>query len=493
MHALLINPGFPDTFWGYRHALKLIGRRALFPPLGLLTVAALMPADWELRVVDMNVRRLTRRDIAWADTAWITGMTIQAAFVRDVISRCKAAGVRTIAGGPLFTCEPEAFDDVDHLVLGEAEVTLPLFLSDLAAGIPRHRYSIPKKPDITKTPIPRWELINPRHYSAMCLQFTRGCPFDCDFCNVTALFGRKPRTKTIDQIIAELDAIIKVGHRGDVFFVDDNLIGNKKAARDLVIALKDWRRDNPSIRFYTEASINLADDPQLVSDLVDAGFDTVFIGIETPDELALAACSKKQNLKRDLVADVRKLHAAGLQVQAGFILGFDTDTASSFARLVEFINRTGIMTAMVGVLQAPVGTRLYERLRLEGRLLGNTSGNNVSGETNFRTLLPSNTLQAGYRQVMSQLYKVGVFRERLKTFLSNYELPIVRPALRAEQWWTFIKAAFVLGIIKPGRLHYWRLLAWVLCHRRAHLPLAMRLWIEGYHYREVCRRQLGLV
>lgn len=492
MRALLINPAFPDTFWGYRHALKITGQHALFPPLGLLTVAAMLPGDWQLRVVDENVRRLRRCDLAWADSAWITGMTVQASAARRVIERCRSAGVRTVAGGPLFTCEPEAFEEVDHLILDEAELTLPPFLADLAAGTPKRRYTATQKPDVTTTPIPRWDLINPRHYAGMCVQFSRGCPYDCDFCNVTALFGRRPRTKTPAQMVAELDAIVATGHRREVFFVDDNLIGNLKAARHLVPALQRWRRANPGVRFYTEASINLADDARLTADLVDAGFDTVFVGIETPDEEALAACHKRQNLRRDLVADVRKLHAAGLQVQAGFILGFDTDTPSSFVRMVEFITRSGIMTAMVGILQAPVGTRLYERLRVEGRLLGNPSGNNVTTQTNIRTLLPHETLQAGYCRVMDQIYDAKAFYARLRTFLADYQLPKLPQPRRLGRWRMFMRATWALGVIKRGRYHYWRHVAWVLRHRPRHLPLAIRLAVEGHHFREICRRQLGV-
>lgn len=492
MRALLINPAFPDTFWGYRHALKFIGRKAHFPPLGLLTVAAMLPEDWELRLVDLNVRSLTRRDLDWADSAWITGMTVQASSAHEVVRRCKAAGVTTVAGGPLFTCEPEAFEDIDHLVLNEAEVTLPPFLDDLAAGCARHCYTNEEKPDVTTTPIPRWDLIRPQDYGSMCIQFSRGCPFDCDFCNVTALFGHRPRTKTPDQITAELDAMLAAGKNDAVFFVDDNLIGNKRSARELMPALQDWRRANPGVRFYTEASINLADDPKLTTDMVDAGFDSVFIGIETPDEASLASCNKRQNLRRDIAADVRKLHAAGIQVQAGFILGFDTDTPSSFGRMVEFISQSGIMTAMVGILQAPVGTKLFERLSVEGRLLGNTAGDNVSCETNVRTLMPKDTLESGYRDVMKRLYNPKPYYQRLKTFLGDYQLPATRVPVTFAHWWTFAKVSFSLGVRDRGRLYYWRLIAWVLRHRPSQLPLAVRLWVEGYHFREVCKRQLGV-
>lgn len=492
MRALLINPAFPDTFWGYRHALKFIGKKAHFPPLGLLTVAAMLPEDWELRLIDLNVRRLRSSDLQWADSAWITGMTVQGRSAHDVVRRCKAAGVKTVAGGPLFTCEPEAFDDVDHLVLNEAEVTLPAFLADLEAGCARHCYTNEEKPDVTQTPIPRWDLVSPRDYGSMCVQFSRGCPFDCDFCNVTALFGHRPRTKTPEQITAELDAMLASGKTNAVFFVDDNLIGNKRAARELTQTLQRWRRAHHGVRFYTEASINLADDPKLTADMVDAGFDTVFIGIETPDEESLASCNKRQNLRRDIAADVRKLHRAGLQVQAGFILGFDTDTPSSFARMVTFIKRSGIMTAMVGILQAPVGTKLYQRLSIEGRLLGNTAGDNVSCETNVQTLLPKETLESGYRDVMKNLYSPDAYYQRLKTFLMDYELPAVRLPVTAASWWAFMKITFSLGIVKTGRSYYWRLIGWVLRHRPSHLPLAVRLWVEGYHFREVCRRQLGV-
>lgn len=494
MRALLLNPQVPDTFWGYRHALRIIGRRAAFPPLGLLTVAAMLPKHWELRLIDLNVRRLRPRDLDWADSAWITGMAVQRDAAKKVIAQCRASGggVRTVAGGPLFTCEPEAFPEVDHLILDEAEASLPAFLADLGAGTPKRIYRAAAKPDLSLTPVPRWDLINPRHYGTMSVQFSRGCPYDCDFCNVTSLLGHRPRTKQPAQVITELDAIAATGFRDAVFFVDDNLIGNPRAARKLLDVLKPWKQAHPRSRFFTEASINLADDAKLTAELVEAGFDTVFVGIETPDEVALTACHKRHNLHRDLVADVRKLHTAGLQVQGGFILGFDTDTPDAFARLREYVTNSGIMTAMVGLLQAPVGTRLYERMTREGRILGGFTGNNVADATNIQTILPLDTLQAGYRQVMHRLYEPRAFLRRLQTFLNDYPLPTKRPRVGVNAWWTFLKASLALGVLKPGRFRYWQLLAWTATHRRRHLPLAVRLWVEGHHFREICRRQLSI-
>ncbi len=491
MRVLLINPASPDTFWGYRHALRFVGRKALLPPLGLLTIAAMLPPEWELRLIDMNVRPLTQQDLAWADAAWISAMTVQEQSAREVIARCAAQGVRTVAGGPLFSCDPDAFSGVDHLVLGEAETTLPPFLRDLALGQPQRRYQSADKPALTHSPVPRYDLVRPRDYHALSVQFSRGCPFDCDFCNVTSMLGKTPRTKTPDQLIRELDAIARTGFHGGVFFVDDNLIGSKHAIRTLLPPLQRWHEAHPRIRFFTQASINLADDAKLTADLVSAGFDTVFVGIETPDAEALASCHKRQNLKRDLVANVRKLHHAGLQVQAGFILGFDTDTPLSFTRLVEFIRDSGIITAMVGILQAPTGTRLYERMRHEGRLLGRFTGNNVAAQTNIQTRLSPTTLHDGYRRVMHDLYNAKDFRRRLKTFLRDYRLPSASANLQPAQVWTFLKASVSLGLLKHGRSHYWRLLAWTATHRPRHLPLAVRLWVEGHHFRTICRQQLG--
>jgi radical SAM superfamily enzyme YgiQ (UPF0313 family) len=491
MHALLVAPEFPDTFWSFRHALRFVRKRASFPPLGLLTVAAMLPREWQLRVVDMNVNSLSDADLAWADSVWIGGMTIQKDSALAILRRCREVGVMTVVGGPMATCEPELFAEADHLVLNEAEVTLPPFLNALAAGKAERMYQSDVKPDLRASPTPRWDLIQMKHYASMSLQFSRGCPYDCDFCNVTALLGKRPRTKAPRQVIAELDALYDAGWRSGVFFVDDNLIGNRREVRKLLPEIIGWRKGKRPLPLFTEATINLADDEPLQQAMVAAGFDTVFVGIETPDEASLAECSKNQNRDRDLTADVRKLHRAGLQVQAGFIVGFDADTPSIFQRQIDFIQRSGIVTAMVGLLQAPVGTRLYESLATQGRLVANMTGDNVDGSTNVLTKMPQEVLQRGYRRIMNTIYAPDAYYRRVKQFLRDYHPPKSDGTARWSQLPTLIRSMWGLGVLGPGRTFYWRLLTWTAVRCPQHFALAVRLWIYGHHFREVCRRRLS--
>ena len=486
MNLLLVYPSFPDTFWSFRHALRFVRKRAAFPPLGLLTVAAMLPGQWSQRLVDTNVRALTDDDLDWADMVFVSGMTLQRESAREIVSSCKAAGVRVVAGGPLFSSEYQDFDQVDHFVLGEAEVTLPELLSDLERGVARRVYEAGDYPDLRETPTPLWELAAMKSYASMSLQYSRGCPFDCDFCNVTALFGHRPRTKRAEQIIEELDRISGLGWRGAVFFVDDNLIGNKKALKtDLLPALIEWRRGRRYITFQTEASINLADDPELMRMMVQAGFDTVFIGIETPDEDCLRECNKNQNRRRDLVEAVKSIQRAGLQVQGGFIVGFDGDTPSIFQRQIDFIQRSGIATAMVGLLQAPPGTRLYERLKRDGRLLGKSTGDNVDGTTNVRTIMGIDTLRDGYRNLMEQLYSPKHYYRRVKTFLREYRAPRFGTRPRLVEMLAFSRSILHLGILGRERFQYWKLVCWTLLRRRRSFSTAITLSIYGHHFRKV--------
>jgi len=399
MNALLIYPEFPDTFWSFKHALKFIRKKASFPPLGLLTVASMFPEEWVKRLVDVNVANLTDKDLEWADCVFFSSMVVQRKSAHQLIKRCKEAGVKIVAGGPLFTSEHEQFKDVDHFVLNEAEITLPSFLEDLKNGCAKPVYRSPDFADVRETPAPLWKLANLKKYASMGIQYTRGCPYQCEFCDVTALFGRRTRTKNTEQIIDELDTFYNLGWRGNVFFVDDNLIGNRRSLKkDLLPAIIKWQENHTGITFNTEVSINLAKDEVLLEMMSKAGFNTVFVGIETPDTDSLAECGKSQNEGRDLAEDVRIIQRAGLQVQAGFIVGFDNDTPSIFQRQIDFIQKTGIVTAMVGLLQAPTGTRLYERLKKEGRLLGRMTGDNADGSTN---IIPNNmdadTCREGYK------------------------------------------------------------------------------------------------
>lgn len=492
MKVLLLYPEFPDTFWSFKHALKFIGKRAALPPLGLLTVAAMLPEEWEKRLVDVNVRKLREKDLAWAEVVFISGMIAQQRSAHELIARCRAAGKTIVAGGPLFTLGHAQFPEVDHFVLNEAEVTLPEFLHDFAIHTARRMYASLALPDLHQTPTPLWKLADMKRYASMSVQFSRGCPFDCEFCNVTAMFGHRPRTKTTAQMIAELDSLHRAGWRGPVFFVDDNFIGNKRALREeLLPALIQWQKGRRRIQFYTEASINLADDEELMRLMFEAGFNQVFVGIETPEEAGLAECNKRQNQKRDLVADVKRIQRAGLEVQGGFIVGFDSDTPSIFTRQIEFIQQSGIVTAMVGLLQAIPGTKLHQRLNVQGRLIGQTTGNNLDGTTNFITRMNRETLREGYRNLMKYIYAPRPYYQRIRTLLREYTPPKIGGSLSWRYLMAFLIANVRLGIFGRERFQYWGLLIWTCFRRPAHFSLAVGLSIYGYHFRKTCR-VLGL-
>lgn len=486
MNVLLLYPEFPDTFWSFTHALKFVRKRASYPPLGLLTVAAMLPEEWALRLVDLNVARLSEEDLAWADYAFIGGMVVQKRSAVDVIRRCRRAGLVVVGGGPLFTCDPDSFSDVDHLVLNEAEITLPPFLADLAEGCARRVYRSTELPDVRTTPPPRWDLADLNQYASMSIQFSRGCPYDCDFCNVTALFGHRPRTKTTAQILEELSSLSSLGWQGTVFFVDDNLIGHKKNLKnELLPALIELQRNDRKFAFCTEVTINVSDDPKLLQMMSDAGFDAVFIGIETPSEAGLVECNKTQNTKRSLVDNVKAIQRAGIQVQAGFIVGFDSDTPSIFERQIDFIQKSGIVTAMVGLLQAPVGTRLYKRMQREGRLRGDLSGDNVDGTTNIVPLMSLETLRAGYKEILSTIYAPKHYYRRIRTFLREYHPPAIQVPLKRRDVLAGLRSVYRLGVFGKERFQYWKLIVWTLCRHPRHFPIAITLAIYGHHFRKV--------
>jgi len=488
MNVLLVYPEFPDTFWSFKHALRFIRKKAASPPLGLLTVAAMLPPEWTTRLVDVNAAKLTEKDLAWADYALISGMIVQRTSAGQIIARCRQAGVKVVAGGPLFTIEYERFERVDHLVLNEAELTLPPFLEDLAQGQAKHIYATSEFADMRRTPAPLWELVDMDRYDSMSIQFSRGCPYNCEFCSVTALLGHRFRTKTAEQIIAELDGLYDLGWRDNVFFVDDNLIGNKRCLKsELLPALIKWQKNKVGIPFQTQASINLADDQELMGMMVRAGFRTVFIGIETPDEDSLTECNKRLNKNRDLVEDVKRMQRAGLQVQGGFIVGFDHDTPSIFQRQIDFIQKSGIVTAMVGLLQAPRGTRLYERLKRQNRLLEDMSGDNVDGTTNIITTMSLDTLREGYKRILQTIYSPQYYYQRVKTFLREYPPPKIHTSLHFQHILAFFRSVYRLGIIGKERTYYWKLLVWTLFRRPKLFPLAVTFAIYGHHFRKTCK------
>jgi len=488
MRILLVYPKYPDTFWSFKHALKFVSKKAAFPPLGLLTVAAMLPEEWEKNLVDMNVTKLTDSDIEWAEYVFISAMEVQKESVKKVIAQCKKLGTKIVAGGPLFTTGYEEFDGVDYFVLGEAEVTLYPFLEDLKEGRAQHIYASNEHPDISATPIPLWSLIDMKHYSSMNLQYSRGCPYDCEFCDIIILNGHTPRTKSEEQLISEMDALYEQGWRGGLFIVDDNFIGNKKKLKaETLPALIEWRESKKyPFALCTEASINLADDEELMRLMVAAGFDVVFIGIETPNEESLMECTKTQNQNRDLITSVKRLQEFGLEVQGGFIIGFDSDPESIFQSQIEFIQRSGIVTAMVGLLNAPIGTRLHKRLEKEKRLLKSFTGSNTDFSLNFVPKMNYDTLINGYRHVLDTIYSPKHYYDRIKTFLRMYKPPRTTAGkIQVHQIKAFFKSIWFLGIHGKGRRHYWRLFIYYLLKSPPKFARFIILAVYGYHFRKV--------
>ena len=498
MKALLIYPKYPDTFWSFKHALKFIRKKAANVPLGLLTVASMMPQQWDKKLIDMNVDNLTDKHLRWADYVFISAMSIQSKSALCVLNQCKAVGIKVVAGGPFFTTGYKDVEHlVDHFVLDEAEITFPLFLEDLKKGQPKKLYTANNQwAYLSKTPIPMWELVNINKYASIGIQYSRGCPFNCEFCNITSLFGRIPRTKSKEQVIAELEAIYKQGWRAGVFFVDDNFIGNKrKLKQEILPAITEWMesRRHP-FSLSTEASVDLSDDEELMRMMVKAGFDTVFVGIETPHEESLMECSKFHNKNRDLIACVKKLHSFGLQVQGGFILGFDSDPASIFERLIGFIQESGIVTAMVGLLNAPRGTRLYHRLLEEKRLLTDFTGDNTDLSMNFVPRMNYNDLIDGYKEVLSTIYSPVYYYERLMVFFKEYQ-PLQKRVFRFHTYYigALFKSMLYLGIIGKERYYYWKFFFWSLFNRPKLFPTAITLSIYGFHFRKVFEDNMAKV
>jgi radical SAM superfamily enzyme YgiQ (UPF0313 family) len=496
MKILLVYPRYPDTFWSFRYALKFVAKKASFPPLSLLTVAAMLPGEWDKKLVDMNASGLHDRDIKQADYVFISAMDIQGDSARDVIARCNKLGTKVVAGGPYFTTQYEDIKGVDHFVLDEGEVTVPLFLKDLEKGCPQPVYTSAEKPDLSRTPLPLWSLINMKHYSSMNVQYSRGCPFNCEFCDIVPLYGHTPRTKAKQQMIAEMDALYNCGWRGGVFIVDDNFIGNKRKLKTEVLpALVDWMKmHNFPFALSTEASINLADDDELMELMAGAGFNQVFIGVESPNEESLAECDKSQNETRDLLTCIKKVQNHGIEVQGGFIIGFDSDPLTIFKNQISFIQKSGIVTAMVGLLNAPRGSRLYQRLKNENRLREDFTGDNTNCSMNFIPKMNFDTLLQGYEHVVSTIYAPKHYYERVKTFLKEYR-PVKNQGsvrLRLSHFQALLRTIWLLGVLDKGRKYYWKLFFSTLFQRPHSFPLAIRMSVFGYHFRKVAEKYIKL-
>lgn len=492
MKILFVSPKMPPTLYTFDTAVAIAGKKACYPPQGLLTVAALLPKEWEKRLIDINVRELEDEAILWADFVFIGAMNNQVQSAREVVARCRQLGVKTVAGGPLFTHEHETFTEVDHFVLNEAEITLPMFLADLETGNLKPLYSTEEFADVSKTPIPMWELIDLSDYLFAIVQYSRGCPYLCDFCDVTALFGRRPRTKSPEQMIAELEALGDLNRFDLVLFADDNLIGNKVDLKNnLLPALIDWRiRTKPPVTFATQVTINLVDDPVLTDLMFKAGFRTIFTGIETPEQDTLIASQKKQNSKRDLLENVRKLHESGFIVSAGFIVGFDTDTKERFQRLIDFIQESGIVNSTVNLLKAPPGTELYARMRKEGRLI--EPFNFAENESNVVPVMPPRDLYEGFDIVLRDVYTTRRMFERGKTFLKSYRLPVTlhrrKRGIRFRDIKTLFRILYRIGLVEPERGEFWKFLAWTLYHHPSKIRIFFLHATMALQYRKVYER-----
>ncbi len=490
MNALLIYPEWPDTYWSFRHALPFQGKRSAYPPLGLLTVASMLPAHWNKRLVDMNIRRLTEADLRWADVAMFSGMLIHKEQLIGLLDRCRARGLRTVIGGPVASCAEELKQHADTVVIGEAEDLMPELVEALENGTPKAEYHALELPSLERTPLPDLSLIKTKYYSAMALQYSRGCPFNCEFCDIIEIYGRRPRTKTPEQVLAELQQLYDSKWRGSVFFVDDNFIGNKKNVKQLLPAVAEWNLSHGRpFNFFTEASVNLADDVELLELMRGAGFMKVFLGIETPEEDSLKAAQKTQNTKRSLLENVRRIQKFGMEVMAGFIVGFDSDKDDIFDKQVEFIQESGIPLAMVGLLQALPGTQLYRRLLREGRLISAGEGDNTSLSLNFLPKMDATRLVEGYRSILKRIYSHEAYYDRVRQFLARYE-PSWKLRYSFSDYTALVRSMLKQGLFSKGRTSYWKFFFEAATRYRHAFGTAITLAIMGYHFQVITENVL---
>jgi radical SAM superfamily enzyme YgiQ (UPF0313 family) len=488
MNALLVYPRYPDTFWSFKHIMKVISKKAAFPPLGLLTIGAMLPSEWNKKLVDVNVTDISDEHIKWADMVFISAMLVQSKSAGEIIKRCKAKGKTVVAGGPLFTTDYKKFPGVDHFVLNEAEVTLPLFLEDFRNDKLKRIYSSSIRPDIKKTPIPLWSLINIQDYVTMALQYSRGCPFNCEFCDIIIMNGRVPRTKTPKQMIRELQSLYDAGWKGTLFIVDDNFIGNKVKVKEMLAAVIKWQKEHRyPFKIMTEASVNLASDEELMNLMSAANFNKVFLGIESPDTNSLKECGKVQNINMDPSLAVKAIHKHGMQVMGGFIVGFDGDTETIFEKQTKFIQSMGVVTAMVGLLNVLPQTRLWHRLKAEGRLVEDSTGENTDGTINFLPKMGKDKLIKGYKSIIAKIYSPKNYYKRINTFLKGYK-PTVKGGFQKEEISAFIKSLWNIGILSKTRVLYWKLLIKTSIFKTKALPAAVECAICLPHFEKVAKK-----
>ncbi len=490
MRVLLVYPSFPDTYWSFRHALSLQGKRSVIPPLGLITISAMLPASWEKRLVDMNVRPLADADLDWADIVFASAMHIQKDSLTEVIQRSKAGGKRVVVGGPHASISPDELADADHVFIGEAEATLPEFVRDLERGAAKRIYNAVERPALSAAPIPDFHLLDLKRYTAMALQYSRGCPFNCEFCDIIEIYGRVPRTKSNVQMLAELDALRRTGWRDSVFIVDDNFIGNKKNVRGLIPDVADWsERHGYPFGFLTEASVNLADDEELLKEMRRAGFYNVFVGIETPVVESLKEMQKGQNTRRDLIDSIRKIQSYGMEVMAGFIVGFDNDPENIFDVQIDFIRESGIPCSMVSLLTALPGTQLWRRLEREGRLQEiDPTGNNIDCTLNFIPKMDAARLVEGYKSILRTIYRPAEYYQRTLdclAYLNRDDAPKLWAKVTMNDLASLVRITLRLGVLDRARSEFWRYVKCVLADHRGQFARGIALAAMGYHFRKL--------
>lgn len=489
MNVLLVYPKYPDTYWSFKHALKFISKKAAVPPLGLITVSALLPAGWHKKLVDLNIESLSNEALQWADYIFLSGMYVQKKSIDEIISQCENYPAKIIGGGPLFTQEYKNYPTIDHFILNEAEITLSQFLTDLQQGNSLKRiYHTTEYADLAQTPVPDYHLLKFKDYAFMNIQVSRGCPFNCDFCEITALLGHKVRMKSKEQIINELETLYRLNWRGPVAVVDDNFIGNKNVVKHSILpAMIEWMDAHKyPFAFNAQTSINIADDQQLLEMMCAAGFTSTFIGIETPVKESLQSCHKTQNSNRDMLQNVKQIQKAGLQVSGGFIVGFDSDTVSVFQRQIDFIQKSGIVSAMVGLLNAPKNTRLYQQMEDENRLTIDATGSNTDFTMNFTPKMDNQKLLDGYQYIIDSIYNQKPYYQRIREMLRNYSpTKTNNSTIDFNRIKAFFKSIIVLGLIKKGRFEYWKLMVWTLLKKPRLLAEAITFAVYGYHYRTI--------
>ena len=491
MKLLFVYPEFPYTFWSFKHALRFQGKRSAYPPLGLMTIAPLFPAAWERRLVDMNVERLRDSDLKWGDVALLSAMLVQRESLEEAARRCRAAGMKVVIGGPI-TSAGDFTGIADAVVQGEAEDLISQLAEDLRAGALKRVYGQPDRPSLATSPLPDWSLVRLPKYSAMAIQYSRGCPFNCEFCDIIEIYGRKPRTKTPEQVLGELDGLLAVGWRGSVFIVDDNFIGNKRDVKHLLPRIAGWNRaHNHPFHFFTEASLNLADDKGLLAMMREANFTKVFLGIETPVEASLKETQKYQNTRTDLLESVKRIQSYGLEVMGGFIVGFDNDPPTIFEEQLRFIRDSAIPVAMVGLLTALPNTQLYRRLMREGRLLTQSTGDNTDCSLNFIPRMNAEALVDGYKRLLQVIYSPEEYYRRVLRFLEHRGPSSARTITKLSDYLAFARSLVRQGMLERSRLAYWRFLVNAARHHRESFSTAVALAIMGYHLQKLTDSYCG--